>query len=327
MNPNDFTPEQQEVLAKVEKLMRLAAKNPNEHEAAAASSKAMELLAAYNLTAAAIDIEGESSGKRAEESLIGGFYEFERDLWNSIAALNFVWYFSRVKYIPPDERKFHRGRVHTRQHVMVGKVVNIAATKAMASYLMQAIERIAKEKYIAVNEHPRSSWAVSFRCGMAERIMEKINRKRWQQLEADEKAAAEAAERAAKEGISNVETAITLATVQEREHEANYDFMYGKGAYAKRRREIAENEKRRAEARAKAEAEYTTWAAAHPEEAAKQERQRIARERKAANRRGRSYRAPAFKGDWSAYSMGYEAGKAVGIDPQAEGRKSRGELQ
>lgn len=333
MNEDKFTDEQLTVLAKVEKLLRLAAKNQNENEAAAATNKAMELLAAYNLDASAVDIDGSdpNSGKRAEEKLIGGFYQFERDLWRSISELNFVWYWTQTKYIPPSERHLHRGRVRTHQHVLIGKVVNIAATKAMAGYLMQAIERIVKVEADKVGMPPRSSWAVSFRKGSAERVIEKINARRWEMMEKEEQAAAEAVKRAREAGVANVETALTLAGVKEREDEGNYDFIHGKGASAKRNAERLKRREDQAKAEADAEAAYTKWAAEHPEEAAAAEKKAQAEERKRnqrwLNRRGRSYREPAFKGDWAAYSMGREAGAKIGIDPQAEGSRSKGELK
>jgi hypothetical protein len=43
MSSDKFSQEQLDVLAKVEKLMRLAARNPNENEALAASAKATEM--------------------------------------------------------------------------------------------------------------------------------------------------------------------------------------------------------------------------------------------------------------------------------------------
>jgi hypothetical protein len=324
-----FSEKQQDILRKVEKMMRIAASTSHENEAAAMTTRAMELLAAYNLDIAAVDIEGQSSGKRAEEALIGGFYQFERDLWRAVSELNFVWYFTQLKYIPAEERvKKHGGvRKHTHQHVFIGKVVNIAATKAMAGYLMQAIERITREKADAVNMPPRSSWAVSFRRGAAERIIEKLQRRRWEHLDAEERRATEAAEKAREAGVATVETALTLKNVVDRENAANYDFKYGKGAYAKRQAEILQYRKERAEARAQAEAEYTAWAAAHPEEAAKAEAERIKRERANANRRTGRTRFAAFKGDWSAYSMGREAGKNIGLDPQTEGARSKGLLK
>lgn len=333
MSTEQFNEEQQDVLRKVEKLMRLAAKNANENEAAAANAKAQELLTAYNLSAAEIDIDGETTGKRAEEALIGGFYRFERDLWRAIAELNYLWYFTRTKWIPYEERKKHRNRTRTHQHILIGKTVNIAGTKAMAGYLMQTIERLTKETIteLKANTHPRSSWAVSFRQGVAERVIEKIQDRFQKMVDAEEKRARKAERDARRAGVANVDTALTIPRLQEKEYEANYDFKYGKGAWAKRQREQLEWQQQRAKARAEAEAEYTAWAAANPEDAAKAEKRRIAEERKEQrrweNRRPRYRRAPEFKGDWHAYSLGREAGKKVGIDPQTKGRATKGLLK
>ncbi len=325
-----FTEEQQAILSKVEKLMRLAAKNANENEAAAATAKAMELLAAYNLEHVSIDIN-KDSGKRAEESLVGGFYQFERDLWRAVSELNFVWYFTRLKYIKDEERGTLRipgfskkemlTKKYTHQHVLIGKIVSIAITRATAGSLLQTIERLTKVRIVELNVAPRSSWAVSFRRGIAERVIEKLEQKRSDFLEAEEKQAAKAA-KAAREAGSNVETALTLANVKEQEDEGNYDFIHGQGAWAQKRKDELEWRQRRAEARAKAEAEFTAWAKAHPEEAAKQEREENARLRRNANqRRGRWSSGPSFKGDWAAYSMGREVGKNVGISTEVDSSK------
>ncbi len=319
-----FTEEQLSVLAKVEKLMRLSARNPNENEAASAAAKAMELLAAYNLQSASIDIDGETSAKRAEEKMIGGFYQYERDLWRAISELNFVWYFSRSQRVPV---KDIRRNVMRRQHILIGKVVNIAATKGMAGYLAQTIERITREQMVKYNVHLLSAWSNSFRRGMAERIIEKVNQRRWDLLDAEDKAAAQAAKKAAEDGSVTLETGLTLRGVQAREDEGNYDFIHGKGAWAENQKRQLEWQARRAEARAKAEAEYTAWAQANPEEAAKEEAKRIKAERRRSNYLPRYRSGPSFKGDLGAYSLGREMGKNIGVDPQAEGRTSKGELR
>jgi len=306
-----FTDQQREVLAKVEKLMRLSAKNPNEHEAAAAAAKAQELLLSWNLTSAALEANGGDTGKRAEEKLVGGFYQFERDLWNAIAELNFCWYFNRSKYVPLAERKQHRGRTYTQQHILIGRTVNIAATKSMAEYLSGAIERLTKERLDLNKQHPRSSWAVSYRRGMAERVQEKIEDRRYQMIDEERQKVRDARERGMSTASSS--NAITIASVRQSEHEANYDFQFGDGAYAKMKAQRAEQ----AAAAKAAEDAYTQWAAENPEEAAKdEEKARKEQERRDARRTGRNRSAPAFKGDWSAYRQGREAGEKVGIDLQ-----------
>lgn len=332
MSSDKFSQEQIDVLGKVEKLLRLAARNPNENEATAASAKAQELIEAYNLGSAAIDIDGETTGKRAEEKLTGGFYVFERDLWRAVAELNFVWYFSVIGL---SERRWsletRDGQTKPKrisQHRLIGKVVNIAATKAMAEYLAETIERLTKERTDGLGVALNSSWAVSFRRGMAERIVEKLEERRQDILNAEEREARSAAKRAREAGIASVETALTLAGVKEKEDEGNYDFLHGKGAWAKKRADEVEWRKRRAEARAETEAQYTAWAAAHPKEAAREEARQLRNQRRRMNYIPRGYASgPAFKGDWAAYRMGRDTGENVSLHRQAEGRKVKGALR
>lgn len=330
MSSDKFTQEQIDVLGKIEKLLRLAARNPNENEATAASAKAQELIEAYNLQAATIDIDGETSGKRAEEKLTGGFYVYERDLWRAVAELNFIWYFSKVglssvRWSLTSPTGYTKPR-RIRQHTLIGRVVNIAATKAMAEYLEQTIERLTKERTTEMGVAYHSSWSVSFRRGVAERIVEKLQERRQHILDAEEKEALKAAKRAREAGVASVsaETAVALTSVKEKEDEGNYDFLHGKGAWAKRRRDEMEWRKHRAEARAQAEATYTAWAAAHPKEAAREEARQL---RNIRRRTGRMSYGPAFKGDWSAYRTGREAGESVSLYRQAEGRHVKASLK
>jgi hypothetical protein len=130
-----LTEEQRKGLDTVEKLLRLAGKNPNEHEAAAATAKAMAMLADLNLTLASVDESGEGGGRRAEEKLVGGFYEFERDLVERIAELNFclVWHQKTWVKRPPMDAKaqrildpFRRTHILRGQFKIIGRVHNIA---------------------------------------------------------------------------------------------------------------------------------------------------------------------------------------------------------
>jgi hypothetical protein len=348
-----LTDEQRDIISKVEKLMRLAGKNPNEAEAAAASAKAMELLAAYNLDISVVDGSEEGGGRRAEEKMVGGFYEFERDLWTRVADLNFCIYWNQhtrawarkhlarvAVYMAAHPEHEHRSSIYDdkglmekrlrREHRLVGRVVNIAATKAMVGYILQTIERLTAERLRerlwegdTLASQMRSRWAVSYREGMAARIAEKLWDRRQVMLQEEEQAQEEARRRAAQAAMAgaSTETAITLSSLKESERDANMDFLYGEGWSAKQ----AAARAARAKAAAEAEAVYTAWAAANPEEAAAEEAKRLKEARK---RSARSYRGRAEKErDWGAYRAGYERAETVGIDPQAEGRKAAGSLK
>lgn len=308
------------VIQKVEKLMRLAGANPNEAEASSAMAKATELLAAYNLDLSVVEANSGDKGKRAEEKLEGGFYQFERDLWSRIAQLNFCFYWSQ--HTRTQDGLIKNKIVTRRQHRLVGRTVNIAATKAMAGYLLQTIERMTQERLRDNGNHVRSRWATSFREGMAQRIAEKIWDKRQAYLAQERREAEEAAKKAAAAGMAGASsgTGLALATFTKSEADANTDFIYGEGTAAR----WAADRARRAKAQAEAEAAYTAWAKAHPEEAAKKE----AEERKRERARSSRYRGGSSgkEVDYGAYRAGYEKAEGVSIDLQAEGSKTAGAL-
>lgn len=114
-------------------------------------------------------------------------------------------------------------------------------------------------------------------------------------------------------------TALTIASVRQTERDANMDFLYGEGWSARQRQERED----RARAEREAEAEYTAWAAANPEEAAKEaEKARKEERRRSQRQANRPYREPKGRDeDWGAFSAGEKVGRDVGLDPQAQDRR------
>jgi hypothetical protein len=320
---------------KIQKLLMLAARNPNEAEAALATAKAQELLVAYNLDAATVERENGVSGKRLDENVAGGMYKFQQKLWRHLAELNFCMYWTQR--VRRKEIYMWRGRRiwTTFEHRLVGRAVNVVATKNMAQYVNQTVERLCRER---VGDGPltqiRSSYMVAFREGIVDRVCEKIAEKRRTLIKDEERRQADAARRASRAGVS-LATTLTVAGLSEREEAANYDFLHGEGAWARKKEAEAEWErnwekrrKARAKAEAEAERELAEWAAANPEEAA----------REAAKERARQRRKDSYvpRGRWrfrqtkeemrresGGYHAGYEAGEGVGIEPQVGGGDRR----
>lgn len=316
--------EQNKVLEKIEKLMRLAARNPNPEEAAAATAKAQELLVAYNLDASLIGQGGQAGDARREQAkVLGGMYKYQRYLWRAVAELNFCMYWTQERYTTRNTKTrgwdgqwlFGKVPYMRNEHVVVGKRVNARATIAMGEYLQQTIERLVKDRY-PLNSQRFLSDAVAFREGIADELY-------WRLLERRRQLRAEEAERrtrdAAAAGVSTAQ-ALTLASLEESERDANLDHLYGEGYSARQRQQRAE----RAEASRKAEEAYTQWAAANPEEAAKEEKKRE-KELKGRSRGGVGSRGGmdgASKRQQSgAYWQGREEGKKVGLDMQTTDRK------
>lgn len=326
--------ETRKAVDKIAKLFQLAEKNPNKEEAAAALAKGQELLAAYNLDMTTIEKNSGEHGKRLDERNIGGMYRYQRQLWQHIAELNFCMYWTMNVRVKPGTPQAKRGRQWTHEHRLVGRQVNVIATKNMGSYLEGVIKRLCIER---MGDEGRdgfySSWAVAYREGIADAVMQKVRQRRRGQQEEEQRKADEAAERAARAGVS-VATALTIKGIEEAEEIANYDFLNGEGAWARRKqreeqhqKEWAERRAREAAAEAEAEKLYAAWAKANPEEARKEEEKarRLARqkEHRDANRRYSFRESKPSKADErrhsDAYWSGRDAGKSVSIDPQTGG--------
>lgn len=359
----ELTDDQRDIVRKVEKLLKLAGKSTSEAEATSATNKAMELLAAHNLTAAAVGSGGaDDGGERKDERRRGGDYEWERDLMRRVSDLNFCLFFARRAWVKRDPRELklkivlERRDPYLRTHVqrweyqVVGRAHNVQATLMLYDYLRGTIERLTREyltggalgseqTVVGLGAMLRSRRAHSFREGVAEVVEEKLWRKRREMLDEEKKQAdelREQMERAQRERAARGEapgTAVTLASLRQSERDANMDHVMGEAGWSERqRREEYERRERQAAAKKAAEEEATRWAEAHPEEAAKQAAEERREARKAARRTGRAT-GPGSRGgtshykerDAHAYYAGQDKGASVGIDTQS-GRRSSGSV-
>lgn len=328
------------IVARIQKLLELGSKNTNKAEAEQAVLMANKLMTQYNITNARIEHEkGMGDGKREKARTDGGFYSWQRELWESVAKLNFCLYWTRTEWVPATKRTtvlYGTTEMRKKRHQLVGRVVNVAATTTMATYLEEVIDRLLRET-ISQDEDPyvrqqqlNGSYAHAFRVGMAEGLIEKVS-ERYKSVLAKEQLKAEKAKRAAKRAASaghSTSTALTLSDYIATEADANNDFLHGEQGYtAKKRAEEAAWEAEQARAAKEEEEAYTRWAKENPEEARKQaEEWRKQSARSARRRRGYSYRAsadPRDKLDSGAYNRGAKAAAGVSIDPQMSKKSSR----
>lgn len=323
-----FSPSQLERLALAEKLFRVAGRNPD--EAAAYTGKALAILEELNLDMSVLEQGGGEKAKRSDEKMAGGLYTWQRDLWRSISELHFCFYWNQYNFDPNKVNKYRQRKYGNKQmggyvfqHRVVGRSVNVIAVRNMAQYLEQTIERLTREHVVS----PANYWtryATSYRQGIAETVIGKILDRRRDQLAEEHKKQREAEERTNQTGAS-ISRALTIASLTKSEEEANYDFLHGEGAWARRAEQNRKWEQERAEARAQQEAAWTAFAAANPEEARKMEEDA---------RKQRRHRTPWNYGmrsekdtrDHSAYRAGQEAGRNVSIDPQTDRTRAAGAL-
>jgi hypothetical protein len=312
----EFTPEMLKAVDRVQKLLNLASNNPNKEEADSAAAKAQEILTSFNLDIAMVErAGGAASGKREEMHERGGFYKWQAELWQAVAELNFCMYWCQEYYIPQKERHIAEGRSTLRKqkrHRLIGRTLNTTATKLMATYLEEAIERAVRDNAGITVKTQHSNYANSFRKGCVAELTRKIGERYHERLE-EERAKTRAATPTQNHAPQPGSTALTLTDYITSEEEANYDFIHGEGASARNRASHAAWEERY---RLK-QAEEAAWALANPIEAkAKAAAEQAASDAYWRKHRNRGGAGPKDNTDHEAYSRGRVAGKAIGLDQQ-----------
>ena len=328
-----LTEAEQKASETIQKLLNLAAKAGTPAEAEAAMAKATLLMEKYNLDQATV--EGSDKAKRTKDLVDGGFLEWNRWLWQSVAELHFCIYWSqkyRTKEKVPQTHRIAGVYVGMRmvyamrrRHALVGKQLNVRLTIGMAQYLQGAIERVLAERLagdpVAQGQNMKTKWAHDFRKGVAMGLIRKLRDKR-DEVKAKDAQDRRKAERAA--AGASTGTALTIAELELTEQEANMDFLYGEGWSARKRKEREEE----AAERERELAEWRQWCLDNPEEAkkradeeaAEEEREAKREERNAKRRKGRHSYGRRDNTDVGAYYAGMDASEKIGLDPQAETR-------
>lgn len=323
------------LIERMRKLLALATNNDNEHQASAAMAKLQEMLEAHNLDMAVLGTSGKGA-QRSDTKKTGGLYSWQRRLWQSVAELNFCFYFS-IKGLA-------RGSVY--EHRLVGSHANVIATEMMAKYLQETVERLAQQwakdnlyKSVFVRE------AIAYREGMSTRICDRLSDRRHEIIEKAKQEAEERKRDQARAAMSTTGTELTILDVISSEADYNNDYLHGyeMGTTARNR---AESEARQAAyeagVRQKA-AEYAEWKRLNPELAAAREKKTAEEnaawwaewEKKNAKRQARVNKTPPKpryrnmtaeeqRAQMGSYYEGHQAGNNVGIDTQvdAQARKA-----
>jgi hypothetical protein len=351
---HEISEEARKALQRARKILDMASRPPDDNDTPAvreakenerklAAEKFQEVLLQYNLTQGQVEQTGaEADGRREDAKLKAGVYDWQRELWEAVAELNFCLYWCQTEWHESeytktlwDGSKAKRKRwTRGKEHRIVGRVVNVQATINLCKYLEAAVERATREQLAvvvgseskaAITRMLFSRYAMSFREGAADDIVRRVNDQRAEAVRTERRLAREAEARAAEAAASGVSmgTALTIAQHTANEEDLNRDHMRGVEP-GTTRRERAERAARAAEA----ERQYTAWAAAHPEEAAKQAEEQRKEDERYWARRNASYRGgPAPKErDHRAYRQGESAGSKIGLDIQAGGTKAKGAL-
>ena len=278
----------EELADRIMKILAMAKhKDSNENEAANAMRMAQKLADAHNLSLANLDPESRSSAgkKRAGQKTNGGLYVWQRELYAAIAKLNHCKHWCSEeeetgKVSAYEKRKWGAEEAKYRaengyaswgktfRHRLLGSPVNVISTQMMADYLQDAIERMARD-YVG-NDAKKFFIpdAIAFREGMASRIVMRLEEKRREDVEEQERMKKEAQDRG--DGSSLVITTDVISA----EEEANYDYLNGEGAWARKVAAEAESQRKYYERLAAAEEArkiQAEWDKAHPVEAAERD--------------------------------------------------------
>lgn len=344
-----FTPAEAVPLAtilKIQKLLALAAcGGATEGEASSAMEKAQYLMSAHNLHMADVASRG---GKTDEARLKSGMtdrtvYKWRRNLMAKVAKLNFCY--SATNYT--HKRK---GGDIFEGFTLIGRESNVASTRVMYDYLVQTIERLAREHAASVFIHMFARGAIRFREGCAERLVERLDR-RYRDILNDQERKAQDNRRANEQYAGSTLPTVVLRDYAREEEENNYDLAHGyePGTSARRRKE---REARDAVIKAYQEQHGVDWSIAYDvvvrgmtHDAAVAEHERLCRmpttikkdtaatrkrhaqqekqSQRERDRRDREYAREDERRNDSNFRAGTRAADDIGLDAQVNNREQR----
>lgn len=305
------------VKTRIQKLLALANDaRGNENEAASAGAKVQALLAQYNLEMSQVqetqtDAETPDTDREKAENVAETTQAWQVDLMARIAKNNFCLHYSEREWIGDKPRD-------TRRHHLIGRSINVMATRQVYDYLMATMERL--NPFVDKRTIARRSWFE----GCASRLETRLYEER-RKSEAESRQATQEAPRGNGSDI-------VLADVYSTESDLNRDLRWGyvPGTTARERREseakwAAESEQR--------EARYATERAAREAQQAREtDAQRRRREAKEAHeyeqsrkRWARNDAKEAKRINRDAYAMGNNAGNQIGLNVQI-GKEKQGSL-
>lgn len=232
------------LLIRVRKLLNLAHdKGATEAEAALAMERVQSILAEHNLTMAQVDAVREKTKGPSSDPLekrektkhtASAMYKYQQDLMQALARNNFCMWFldDEVAHSFGKQRRVKR-------HVLLGREVNVITTQIMYDYLVETMDRMLP--YTGMEK--RGKDALLWLAGCGDRLVERLNAKRYEEEEAQKRAKAEDTVRRQhpSAAASTNGALIILSEVYGSETDLNNDVLYNlePGTTAKRRAQYA----------------------------------------------------------------------------------------
>ena len=219
------------IIERIQKLMNVTqARGASEAEAAMAARLVQGLLAEHNLSMAAIDRTGgavSEGGKRVKDT--AGFkqvYKWQQRLMKHVAEANYCHALVRHAWV--DKNGSQGAKYVFDGYDLIGRVDNVTTVKLMFEYLLEAIERLARE---SVGNDPTRYFtreAHSFKEGCADRLMERVRDQFEEMAKAQEQKVREQQAAARHPGAApGTAVAILLRDVVQDERDFNEDLRLG----------------------------------------------------------------------------------------------------
>lgn len=303
------------VIKKIQALFNMAGRlanhdgASNEAEAQLAMAKAQELLTKYNLDMATINNAGKGEGREKRIVKNSAMYKWQQELWSQIASANFCWHFLTTQYEPYNKRvknydgttRVEEAKRKVQRHRIVGRTSNVVAVELMGQYLCETIERVLPY----ANKDRLSKSALSWRQGCSDRLRTRIH---------DDYVKARAQDKTATaEGNA---TALTLRSIDDKEYEATYDFLYGEGAYAKSKAHYAKHVAESEERERQRAVELANETPAQKRAREKREAAEKKRSEAASRRFHKKLNERLNNTDWDAYQAGEKTGSEISLNRQ-----------
>jgi Protein of unknown function (DUF2786) len=153
---------------RIRKLLALAGNNPSEAEAAVAMERAAALMAEHNLTMMEVEAVSETERIETHYDKQRPRQTWARGIWNAVATLNFCLYYYQTPQPPQVGDRYS----------LIGARANVVSTQIMAQYLVETVERLARECPDISGMHDYHA----FKLGCARRLAERIRRLRESRL-------------------------------------------------------------------------------------------------------------------------------------------------
>jgi hypothetical protein len=178
------------VVTLINKLLALSKDGgATEAEAALAAEKAQELMTEHNLSMATVEAAGGDSGESGVRIKDGlnhrQVYNWQKQLMAHIADLNFCHCMLRYE----TNRTWNGTSKVFNGYQLIGRAANVASTRVMFEYILQSINRLAKEALDPKEFFTR--YGHSFKEGCADRIVERLQERRAKEVEEQEREARE----------------------------------------------------------------------------------------------------------------------------------------